>query len=59
MIQTRENEQKPQILVMLGPFAPIMDQEFFFFKKSGFVTFIGLLKANLMQKIKKTNGGKY
>ena len=31
----------------------------FFFQKSGFVTFLHLEQANLLQKIRKTNGGKY
>ena len=48
----QENGLKPYS----GPFGPAH----FFSQKSKNVTFLGLLQANLMQKIrKKTNGGKY
>ena len=49
MKQSGENGQKPlfwkQIALYFG--------DRFFFQKSGFVTFLGIPKANLMQKIRK------
>ena len=50
MEKSQENRLKPH-------FGPILDR--FSFQKSEFLTFLDLLKANLMQKNqKKTNGGK-
>ena len=52
MIQTQENDQKPQIWANLGLICPILGQKIFF-RKSGFVTFFDLLKTSFMQKIKE------
>ena len=51
MIFSRDIVQKPH-------FGPNLGQDIFF-RKSGFVTFRDTLKANLMQKSEKSNGGKY
>ena len=52
MIQTRENYRKPQIWVILGPFAPIMGWENFF-SKIGLRHFHRFIEGYLDAKNKK------
>ena len=52
MIQTRENYRKPQIWVILGPFAPIMGREIFF-AKIGLRHFHRFIEGYLDAKNKK------
>ena len=52
MKQSLENGQKTHFGLKMGPFGPIYGRDIFF-EKSDFVTFLDLLKANLMQKIRK------
>ena len=52
MIQTRENYRKPQIWVILGPFAPIMGRENFF-SKIGLRHFHRFIEGYLDAKNKK------
>ena len=53
MKQTQETGQKPHFGPDLGPRFARFRAGTFFFQKSDFVTFLDLLKANLMQKIRK------
>ena len=46
-------------LIWLGVVLTLLFPHEFFSQKSENVTFLGLLQANLMQKIRKTNVGKY
>ena len=40
MMKTRENGQKPSIWVILGPFGPILGQEFFFENRALLLIFV-------------------
>ena len=59
MTHSQENGEKLQNTLILETKCKIIWTDIFFLQKSGFVTFLHLEQANLLQKSRKTNGGKY
>ena len=49
----RENGLKPHFGPFVALIGPFLAQIFFFSQKSGFVTFLDLVKTNLLQKIRE------